>query len=258
MAAFALVTTVGPQPRPARSTPGEPGHAAHRPAFASLSYLTHRQVLRNPHIANEGRHDPDIHSLQRADKELKAPPALGGSAMVALTHQTANLCSKLNCASLPRPQGRACSCARSSNRIWRTTGDRCGTGPFPHAGVRGRSRPASRCSVTRPPSCCVTRPRAWSRTSILNRFASLLAGSNAERRSQLRRLESPAFGCGPSPSSAWVFNQFTPLRRQKIKNGVEQGHGTQSNRLGMKDLWPSASRFWKDQASVRNGQQPRS
>ncbi len=22
----------------------------------------------------------------------------------------------------------------------------------------------------------------------------------------LRRLESPAFGCGPSPSSAWVFN----------------------------------------------------
>ena len=27
--------------------------------------------------------------------------------MVALTHQTANLCSKLNCASLPRPQGRA-------------------------------------------------------------------------------------------------------------------------------------------------------
>ena len=35
-----------------------------------------------------------------------------------------------------------------------------------------------------------------------------------------------------------------PLRRQAIKNGVEQGHGTQSNRLGMKDLWPSASRFW--------------
>ncbi len=30
-------------------------------------------------------------------------------------------------------------------------------------------------TVTRPPSCCVTRPRAWSRTSILNRFASLLA-----------------------------------------------------------------------------------
>ena len=46
------------------------------------------------------------------------------------THQTANLCSKLNCASLPRPQGRA-GRACSSNRIWRTTGYRCGTGPFP-------------------------------------------------------------------------------------------------------------------------------
>ena len=43
-------------------------------------------------------------------------------------------------------------------------------------GVRGPSHPAGGCSVTRPPSCCVTRPRAWSRTSILNRFASLLAG----------------------------------------------------------------------------------
>ena len=96
--------------------------------------------------------------------------------------------------------------------------------------------------MTRPPSCCVTRPRAWSRTSILNRFASLLAGADAERQSQLRRLVSPAFGCGPSPSSAWVFNRITPLRRLAIKNGVEQGHGTQSNRLGIKDLWPSASR----------------
>src|SRR5208337_3739461 len=64
VAAFALVTTVGPQPPPARSTPGEPGRAAHRPALASLSYLTHRQVLRNPHIAKEGRHDPNIHSLR--------------------------------------------------------------------------------------------------------------------------------------------------------------------------------------------------
>jgi len=64
VAAFALVTTVGPQPRPARSTPGEPGRAADRPALASLSYLTHRQVVRNPHIAKEGRHDPNIHSLR--------------------------------------------------------------------------------------------------------------------------------------------------------------------------------------------------
>src|SRR5208337_3088463 len=29
-----------------------------------------------------------------------------------------------------------------------------------------------------------------------------------------------------------------------MKNGVEQGHGTQPKRFVMKDLWPSASRFW--------------
>ena len=61
-----------------------------------------------------------------------------------------------------------------------------------------------------------------------------------------------------SPSSAWVFNQFTPLRRLAIKNPLEQGHGTQPNRFGIKDLWQSSSRFWKNQARVRNGQEPRS
>ena len=112
VATFALVTTVGPQPRPARSTPGEPGRAADRQAFAawfkrrsqlrgawgrrpkgdaprseagaggslavssptpatpllspakirelnhaafaSLSYPTDRQVLRNPHVGRPG------------------------------------------------------------------------------------------------------------------------------------------------------------------------------------------------------------
>src|SRR5208282_4284431 len=54
------------------------------------------------------------------------------------------------------------------------------------------------------------------------------------------------------------FGSLYDYRRQAIKNGVQQGHGTQSNPLGMKDFWPSASRFWKDQARVRNGQQPRS
>src|SRR5271157_4017238 len=53
VATFAPGTTVGPQPRSARSTPGEPGRAADRQVF------------------------------QRADQELKAPPALEGSAMVA-------------------------------------------------------------------------------------------------------------------------------------------------------------------------------
>src|SRR5271157_5752232 len=54
VATFALVTTVGPQPRPARSTPGEPGRAAGRQAFASLSYPTNRRVLRNPHVRRPG------------------------------------------------------------------------------------------------------------------------------------------------------------------------------------------------------------
>ena len=54
VATFALLTTVGPQPRLARSTPGEPGRAADREAFASLSCPTHRQVVRNPHVGRPG------------------------------------------------------------------------------------------------------------------------------------------------------------------------------------------------------------
>ncbi len=38
------------------------------------------------------------------------------------------------------------------------------------------------------------------------------------------------------------FSSFYAFRRHAIKNGIEQGHGTQPNRLGMKDLWPSACR----------------
>src|SRR5271157_2495004 len=54
VATFALGTTVGPQPRPARSTPGAPGRAADRQAFASLSYPTDRQAFRNPHVGRPG------------------------------------------------------------------------------------------------------------------------------------------------------------------------------------------------------------
>src|SRR5208337_5114371 len=49
-------------------------------------------------------------------------------------------------------------------------------GPSLSDGVPGPSHPPGGCSVTRPPTCRVTKPRAWSRTPILNRFASLLAG----------------------------------------------------------------------------------
>ena len=91
------------------------------------------------------------------------------------TNQTANLCSKLNFASLPRPQGPPCAPVPATE-----SGEPLGTdaepGPSLSDGVRGPSHPPGGCSVTRPPNCCVTRPRAWSRTSILNRFASLLAG----------------------------------------------------------------------------------
>ena len=48
------LTTVGSQPRPARSTSGVPGRAANRQAFASLSYPTDRQVVRNPHVGRPG------------------------------------------------------------------------------------------------------------------------------------------------------------------------------------------------------------
>ena len=60
MDTFALVMTAGPQPRPARSTPGEPGRAADRQAFASLSCPTHRQVLRNPHVGRSARSQHNI------------------------------------------------------------------------------------------------------------------------------------------------------------------------------------------------------
>ena len=59
-------------------------------------------------VASQSSATTCIHiSFQRHDTGLKAPPALGGSTMVARPTQMANLCSKLNCASLPRPQGRA-------------------------------------------------------------------------------------------------------------------------------------------------------
>ncbi len=50
-------------------------------------------------------------------------------------------------------------------------------------------------------------------------------------------------GCSQSLISL-RFSSCYAFRRHAIKNGLEQGHGTQSNRLGIKDLWPSAGRFW--------------
>ena len=54
VATFALLTTAWPEPRPARSTPGEPGRAVKRQAFATLSYLANPQALHNRHIGRPG------------------------------------------------------------------------------------------------------------------------------------------------------------------------------------------------------------
>ena len=61
MATFAPGTTVGPQPRSTRSTPGKPGRAADRQVFASLSYLTDRQVVAIRMSSGQ------VSSCQRAD-----------------------------------------------------------------------------------------------------------------------------------------------------------------------------------------------
>jgi len=54
VATFALGTTVGPQPRPARSTPGEPDRPVDRQDLASIPYPTDRQAFRNPHVGRPG------------------------------------------------------------------------------------------------------------------------------------------------------------------------------------------------------------
>ena len=78
------------------------------------------------------------------------------------------------------------------------------------------------------------------------------AMSSREQRGILGSLFVPVESAWPAPSASFVgwsqslislgFSSIYALRRQAIKNGVEQGHRTQPNRLGMKDLWPSASR----------------
>jgi hypothetical protein len=49
--------------------------------------------------------------------------------------------------------------------------------------------------------------------------------------------ESPAFGCGPSLSSAGVSHHFYTLRRLVMRNPLERFHGKQSNPLVINDLW---------------------
>ncbi len=51
---FALLTMVRPQPRPARSTPGEFRRFANREALAGSSYPSNSQALHNRHIRRPG------------------------------------------------------------------------------------------------------------------------------------------------------------------------------------------------------------
>src|SRR5208282_5423037 len=88
---------------------------------------------------------------------------------------------------------------------------------------------------------------AWLLERGLRRFSAAATETEPRCRTQRKKATSrqrakPASSAGVSPSSAWVFNRLTTLRRLAIKNGVEQGHGTQSNGLGIKDLWPVESK----------------
>jgi hypothetical protein len=58
---------------------------------------------------------------------------------------------------------------------------------------------------------------------------------------------------GPVPHQPGFFIVLD-YSRPAMKNSVEQGHWSQSNLLAIKDLWPSSSRLWVNQASVKQGQ----
>ena len=80
MATFALLTTVWPEPRPARSTSvnlarGEPS------SFASLSYLVDPQALHNRHIGRPG--------FLVSKNTHPAPPFGVGDTRAALSHRIA-------------------------------------------------------------------------------------------------------------------------------------------------------------------------
>jgi hypothetical protein len=96
------------------------------------------------------------------------------------------------------------------------------------------------------------------RSACSARFSCTGMVNDAERKSPLRGLVSPAFGYGLSPTSDGVLHSFYPLRREIMQNPAEQSHGARFNLFDAMDLWLSSSRFWMDQASVGNGQLPSS
>jgi len=165
-----FLTAAWPELRAVRSIRGEPGRSANRQAFPSSPYPALSQDLRDPHIRQAGfRVSKTTHSARRLS-------AWGGARACVLhriakdsAHDSDILSLRHDCPTLAGVSGK-----------WSLLDGRSAmaTGWLPSLsdGVRGPSHPPGGCSVTRPPTCRVTRPSAWSQASILNRFASSLAG----------------------------------------------------------------------------------
>jgi len=153
----------------------------------------------------------------------------------------------LNCAGLPRPRGRA------GARLFQQPDLEIHWVP-----MRNRALPSVMAFVAQ-----ASKP--WSVRRFFSRptphaprptpHASRLAGwglTQNDRASFVGWCPQPS-AVGPVPHQPGFLIK-SPYRRLAIKNPVERGHGRQSNCLVMKDLWPSANRFWVNQASVKQGQ----
>src|SRR5208337_2802295 len=191
-----------------RSIWGEPGRTANRQAFPNSPYpaishsLQDRQIERISFRVSTNTHRAPLRGLSEAraftsyriGKDHRHDPDI-----LSLRH---------DCPTLAAVSGK-----------WFPLDGRSAiaTGWFPSLsdGVRGPSHPPGGCSLTRPPTCCVTRPRAWSQASILNRFASSLAGADAERQSQLRRLESV-------PQQPGFLIDLCPYGVLRLKTGLNK------------------------------------
>ena len=152
-----------------RSIGGEPGRSANRQAFPSSPYPAISHSLLDRQIERI--------SFRVSTNTRRAPPC-GLSDARAFTsyrigkehpHDPDILSVRQDCQTLAGFSGKWSLLDSRSAMV---------TGWFPSLsdGVRGPSHPPGGCSVTRPPTCRVTSPRAWSQASILNRFASSLAG----------------------------------------------------------------------------------
>ena len=138
---------------------GSAAHAAHRagyPWFEQMGRKKSRKVRATRSVSSQKRSEPAAHPCRGPGGQ--AGDEHGGSPWFKGT------------------RGRGTRAPVPATGSGEPLGTEAEPGPSLSDGVRGPSHPPGGCSVTRPPSCCVTRPRAWSQASIPNRFASLLAG----------------------------------------------------------------------------------